>query len=370
MAIPFFFLLMGMEALVGRMRGRKVFRGPDVVTDLSLGVMQVLAGVVGAGVLVAGYRYLYDNHRVTTVTDAAWWALPALLIGVDFFYYWFHRAAHRVNIAWASHAPHHSSEDYNLAVALRQGPVQPFFSRAFYLPLALAGFPIEMFALSSSINTLYQFWIHTELIHTFPAPIEFVFNTPSHHRVHHGCNGKYIDKNHGGILIIWDRIFGTFQPELDDEPLVYGTVKPVATWNPLLASVRPFVDVARLSWNAPRLIDKLRAPFMPPEWLPEGVTRAHVAVVAPRAKFNAPPPNGTLRYVTPMFIATLLAVVAFLVVGASKMSVGAQWGAVAWLVLSFATFGALLDGWRHARALEAVRLVAFIPLVVVTLQSM
>lgn len=359
MAIPFFFLLMGVEHLVGRARGVRVFRAPDVIADLSLGVMQVLVGVVAAAVILGGYSYLYEHHRFFDIPSTSVVAWIGLFFGVDFFYYWFHRAAHRVNVAWASHAPHHSSEDYNLAVALRQGPVQPLFSMFFYLPLALLGFPPAMFATMGAVNTLYQFWIHTELIRTL-GPLELVFNTPSHHRVHHGCNGRYIDRNHAGILIVWDRLFGTFEPE-GDRP-IYGTVKQVATWNPLAAAVAPFVDIARLAAEAPKLRDKIFVWLRPPEWRPgAGIAGAGGARVEGRPKHDVRPPRGVGRYVTAMFVVTLLLTVAFLVAGAPALSPVARWACAAWLTLSFASLGALLDGRGWARLLEVVRLAVLAP---------
>lgn len=357
MAIPFFFLLMGVEHVVGRARGVRVFRAPDVVADLSLGVMQVLVQVVAAGVIVGGYRYLWEHHRLFEIHGTSAGAWVALFVGVDFFYYWFHRAAHRVNIAWASHAPHHSSEDYNFAVALRQGPVQPLVSMLFYLPLALVGFPPPMFATMATLNTLYQFWIHTELIGRLGV-LELVLNTPSHHRVHHGCNGRYIDRNHAGILIIWDKLFGTFEPEA--ERPVYGTVKQVATWNPLAVAIMPFVDIARLAATAPRLADKLLVWVMPPEWRPAGVEAAP-GLVEGRPKHDRRPSRPVARYVTTMFVVNLVLVVAFLVLGPPSMAEAQVWVSAAWLTLSFASLGALLDGHRWARGFEVARLVVLAP---------
>ncbi|HEY1101257.1 MAG TPA: sterol desaturase family protein, partial [Myxococcota bacterium] len=226
-AIPFFLLLMGVELVVGWRRGREVFRHHDVLTDLSLGTLQVIFTVVAA-VLVSGLYLWLLQFRLFDLDPTSWWVVLFAFVAVDFLYYWFHRASHRSMIFWATHAPHHSSEDYNLAVALRQGPVQPLASQLFYLPLALLGVPFPLFVTMKSINLIYQFWIHTELVDRIGV-LERVLNTPSHHRVHHGANGSYIDKNHGGILIIWDRMFGTFVPETT--PAVYGTVTPARTWN-------------------------------------------------------------------------------------------------------------------------------------------
>ncbi len=358
LAIPFFFLGMLVELIVGRVRKRPVFRGPDVAANLALGTMQTLVGVVGGVVIIGGYQWIWTHARLSTIHDDNAVAWVVLFVGLDFLYYWFHRAAHRINIAWASHAPHHSSEDFNLAVALRQGPLQPFISHVFYLPLAFAGFPLAMFAVVGSINTIIQFWVHTELVGKL-GPLEWIFNTPSHHRVHHGCNGRYIDRNHGGVFIVWDRLFGTFEPEADRP--VYGTVKQLTTWNPLAAAVAPFVDIARLARRAPRLRDKLLVWLKPPEWVPPGVS-IEVPDVVVRPRFDARPSPAASRYVTPMFIVTLLAVVGFLFFGASHMSTSGVWLTAVWLTVSFASLGALLDGRAWAKPLEVARLLAVLPL--------
>ncbi len=339
-AIPFFFLLMGVELVVGRLTGRKVFRGPDVMNNLALGVLQVLFGVVAASLLAAIYLWGYQ-HRVITLPNE-WWVWVLAFVGVDFCYYWFHRASHRMMIVWASHAPHHSSEDYNLAVALRQGPVQPLLSRAFYLPMAFLGVSFEMFALLVTVITLYQFWIHTELIGRL-GPLEWILNTPSHHRVHHGCNGAYIDKNHGGTFIIWDKMFGTFEQE-GDTP-IYGTVKASATWNPLIASWQPFGDIGKKLSHSRSIPDVVRAVFGPPEWLP-ATMRASPAVTGPRAKYDERPATSALAVAVVLFIVTLALSVVYLVL-AAQLSVWQMWLGAGVLTASYGVMGLLLDSHSH-----------------------
>jgi sterol desaturase/sphingolipid hydroxylase (fatty acid hydroxylase superfamily) len=360
-SIPFFFLLMGVELVVAHAQGKRVYRGPDVATDLALGVLQVVFTVVAGGLLSFMYLKTYEYRLVTLPEGSAWvWALA--FVGVDFCYYWFHRCSHRCQLAWATHAPHHSSEDYNLAVALRQGPIQPICSRFFYLPLALVGVPYGMFAVMVSINTLYQFWIHTELIGKV-GPLEYIFNTPSHHRVHHGCNGKYLDKNHAGIFIIWDKLFGSFVPEA--ETPIYGTVKPAQTWNPITASLLPFADIA-MKWSASStMLDKLRAVFAPPEWLPPGVVAA-AGVDAPRDKWDARPGRAVSRYVAVMFVQVLVASVGY-IVAAGSLSWEASVVVAAWLTFSYGSIGALLDGKAFAIPLEIARFVVGVPVVVASI---
>jgi hypothetical protein len=205
---------------------------------------------------------LYE-HRVYTFENS-WLTWLLLFLGVDFFYYWFHRMSHEVNALWAAHIVHHQSEDYNLSVALRQSWFQGWFSWVFYLPLAVVGFDPIMFVAMNSFNTLYQFWIHTTTIRSL-GPLEWVFNTPSHHRVHHGSNPKYIDKNHAGSLIIWDRFFGTFQKE--EEEVIYGITKPLNSWNPIWANFHYWQELWDMAKSS-RGFDKVRVFLKPPGWQP------------------------------------------------------------------------------------------------------
>ena len=276
-AVPVFFLLIGVELVAALWQHRHAYRLHDSLNDLSCGITEQMVGLFLKGLLFAGYlgTYAYATGAGINLVDVEsyspggkWLAAIVLFLGVDFAYYWFHRIAHEFNAPWAGHVVHHSSEDYNLAVALRQGTFQGLFSWVFYLPLALAGFPPAWFAAMSSFDTLYQFWIHTRLIGKL-GPLEWVFNTPSHHRVHHARNPKYLDKNYAGTLIIWDRMFGTFQAE-EEEP-VYGLVKPSNSWNPLWANLHVWNELFRDAWLAPRWSDKLRIWFMPPGWRPEGL---------------------------------------------------------------------------------------------------
>lgn len=263
LAIPIFFLLIGLELLVGYLRKRKLYRFNDALTNINLGIGQQIVGVLMKGVLFAGYLFLYE-HRVFTFENN-WISWIILFLGVDFFYYWFHRMSHEINALWAAHIVHHQSEDYNLSVALRQSWFQGWFSWVFYLPLAVVGFDPIMFATMNAFNTLYQFWIHTTTIKNM-GPLEWVINTPSHHRVHHGTNPKYIDKNHAGSLIIWDRLFGTFQKE--EEEVFYGITKPLNSWNPVWANIHYWQELWAMSKRSKGL-DRIRVFLKPPGWQPD-----------------------------------------------------------------------------------------------------
>lgn len=249
--------------LFGFLKHKKLYRFNDALTNINLGIGQQIVGVMMKGLFFLGYLYLYENRVFTFENNWVSWIL--LFLGVDFFYYWFHRMSHEMNFLWAAHIVHHQSEDYNLSVALRQSWFQGWFSWAFYLPLAIIGFDPIMFAAVNSFNTLYQFWIHTTTIKSM-GPLEWVINTPSHHRVHHGSNPKYIDRNHAGSLIIWDRMFGTFQKE--EEEVIYGITKPLNSWNPVWANFHYWQELWELSKQC-KGFDKIRVFYKPPGWQPE-----------------------------------------------------------------------------------------------------
>ncbi len=264
LSIPLFFLFIGIELLYGCWKGVRLYRFNDTLSNLSQGIGQQLIGLFLKAGLFFLYLFLYEHFRLFSIPVNGWsWLL--LFIGVDFFYYWFHRLSHEVNALWAAHVVHHQSEEYNLSVALRQSWFQGIFSTIFYLPLAWLGFDPVQFVTVSSFNTLYQFWIHTRLIGKL-GPLEWVLNTPSHHRVHHGSDPQYLDKNHGGTLIIWDRLFGTFCEERE-EP-VYGITTPLASWNPFWANFHYWNDLLGWSGGVKRLAQKIELFFRPPGWFP------------------------------------------------------------------------------------------------------
>jgi alkylglycerol monooxygenase len=348
LALPVFLLLIGTEYVVGRRRGRRVFRHHDFIADIALGALQIIVTVVGAAALAGLYLVVFQQ-RLFTLPET-WWVAVAAFVGVDFLYYWFHRASHRVMLLWAAHAPHHSSEDFNFAVALRQGPLQPLVSQLFYLPLAVVGVPYPLFVTMATVSLLYQFFIHTEQVRTL-GPLELVLNTPAHHRVHHGCNAAYIDKNHGGIFIVWDRLFGTFANETT--PAVYGTVTPAQTWNPLRAVWLPFADIVAKWRYADSIVDIVRAVFGPPEWLPARMPHGPL-VDEQRARFS----GGTSRlwWPTLQFVVVLAGSVAYLV-GGRHLPASLQVAAAVWLTWSYGSIGGLLDERPWATASEVARLV-------------
>ncbi|GMW03901.1 MAG: hypothetical protein AMXMBFR84_50350 [Candidatus Hydrogenedentota bacterium] len=352
-AIPVFFLLIGVELIVCWIAKRQYYRFNDTINDLSMGTVDQIGGAFLKSIVFVGYLYIYENHRLFDIPDQSIVAGAACLLFYDLMYYWAHRASHEINVIWGSHIPHHQSEEYNLSVALRQGVFQGCFFWIFYLPLAWTGFSPWLFLLMAQIDTLYQFWIHTRTVGKL-GPLEWFLNTPSHHRVHHGKNPKYIDKNHGGILIIWDRLFGSFQEE-EEEPL-YGTATPLRSWNPVWGQIHYWIDLGRLAAQAPRWRDKALIWFMKPAWRPEGMKK-HTPAYLTKAfyeKYDARVPLGVSLYVLSQFVPSLLAGTLFLA-SERDMALPEKTAIGALLVLSLTVAGGLLESKRWAFRFELVR---------------
>ncbi|MBS0491377.1 MAG: sterol desaturase family protein [Proteobacteria bacterium] len=265
LATPFFILAIILEVVLARMgRTRTNYEPKDTAASLVMGLGSTLAGLLTGGLVVAATLYVYQ-HRLFDIPMTAVWAWVAIFLLEDLTYYWFHRLSHERRFWWAAHVNHHSSQHYNLSTALRQtwtGGIAGTW--ALWLPLAFLGFPPAMIAIQKGISLVYQFWIHTEAIGRMPRWFEAVFNTPSHHRVHHARNPRYLDRNYAGVLIVWDKLFGTFQPELDEEPCRYGIVKNLGDFNILRVAFHEWAgmlaDVARHPRHA------LGYLFGPPGW--------------------------------------------------------------------------------------------------------
>ena len=270
-AIPAFTLLLAVEWISFVVARNEALVGYDVrdsATSISMGLGNVAINFVWKFVVLVVYAGLYELTPLRIPTDA-WWAWVVIFFADDLAYYWFHRISHEVRVFWASHVVHHSSEHYNLSTALRQTWV-PMTALPFWLPLALVGFKPWMIILQQAISLTYQFFIHTERVGTLWRPVEFFFNTPSHHRAHHGANEIYLDKNYGGITIIWDRLFGTFQPET--ERVRYGLTTNIETFNPVKVATHEYAAIARDvraagSWGA-----RLGYMFRGPGWAPSRTT--------------------------------------------------------------------------------------------------
>ena len=266
-AIPGFVILLIAEVLYNNSVKKYQYKTKDTVTSLSMGIGNVVIGFVGGAFVAWSYFKLYDFRFFEL--ENTWWVWVLLFFAEDFSYYVFHRVSHEVRYFWASHVVHHSSQYYNLGTALRQtwtGNLTGTF--VFYLWMPLVGFHPYWIITMGSISLIYQFWIHTEAINKFPKPIEFIFNTPSHHRVHHGNEPKYLDKNHAGILIIWDRMFGTFVEE--EEHPTYGLVHQIKTFNPLRVALDEWISIFKDVFTASSLKSAFMFVFGPPGYSEDG----------------------------------------------------------------------------------------------------
>ena len=280
LATPVFLLLIAVEFAVGHTRGRNTYRLNDTLNSIGLGVMSQVTGVFGKLLRVGLYTLVFEHVALTRLPVDSLWVWAFALLFYDFCYYWLHRGGHRVAVLWAAHAVHHQSEDYNLGTALRQTSSGFFLGWLFYMPMALAGVPPLVFGTVALIDLLYQYWVHTQQIGRL-GWFDRWFCSPSNHRVHHAVNDTYLDKNYGGILIIWDRLFGTFKEEDDQLPCVYGARSPLRSWNPVWANLQVYRDLVQDSWRARSWADKLRVWIKPPGWRP-----ADVAAAWPKAAFD------------------------------------------------------------------------------------
>lgn len=277
-SVPLYVSGIALERWIDRRRGAGMYRFGDAMSNVSTGLLQVVVGALFAVALAAPYHWLFDHARVTdwfTAHPTAAWL--AAFVGSDFFYYWFHRWSHECAIGWFSHVVHHQSEDYNLSVALRQDAWQPFFSLWFQLPLAVVGIDPSTFASAYGFMIVYQYWIHTRFITTL-GPLEWVLNTPSHHRVHHGIDPQYLDKNYAGVFIVWDRLFGTFEPER--RPPSYGTVSPLASYNPVWAHLQYGVKLAQKAAAQDGVFGAIQAIVRGPGWSADGSAEAELPAIA------------------------------------------------------------------------------------------
>jgi sterol desaturase/sphingolipid hydroxylase (fatty acid hydroxylase superfamily) len=307
LATPVFFALIALEMLVGHARGRSNYRLNDAVNSLSLGIMSQVVGLFTRLLAVGIYAAVYSVAAIWQLPADQWWVWAAAIVAYDFCYYWNHRLGHESAIFWAAHVVHHQSQEYNLSTALRQTSSGALLGWIFYLPMAIAGFPTEVFVVAAVVNLLYQYWIHTEQIGKL-GWFDRWFGSPSNHRVHHAVNDTYLDRNYGGITMLWDRLFGTFVEE--DEKCVYGTRAPLDSWDPLWANFEVYADLARKSGRARRWRHRLAVWLMPPGWepAPAGGTpwrKPHFDVSRVR-RYDPPVSRGGRAFVLASFVIVLV----------------------------------------------------------------
>lgn len=267
-AIPFFIITLIIEIIIDARARSNSYETKDAITSISMGLGNVFLGFISKVLVFAIFFYLYDNFRLFTI-PFVWWAWILIFFAEDFIYYWFHRISHLSRFFWASHIVHHSSQKYNLSTALRQTWTGSFLSFVFWLPLPLLGFHPVMILAQMSVSLIYQYWIHTEFIKKMPNWFEAVFNTPSHHRVHHATNPQYLDRNHAGIFIIWDKWFGTYEPEI--ERPIYGLVTNISSFNPLYVAFHEWINLFRdVFTDNTSFINRLKYISKPPGWKADG----------------------------------------------------------------------------------------------------
>lgn len=361
LAIPLFLILMLVEYGVLRLQGRRLHRFNDSVNSLSMGLLLLISDALLKAYTFAVFIWLWQHHRLLDfpVESPVTWLV--FFLGVDFCYYWFHRVAHQVNILWGAHVGHHQGEEYNFTTALRQSAFQYAFSWVFYLPLAVLGCPPVVFVVQFVVLKMYQFWLHTQAINRIPL-IEGVMSTPSSHRVHHAKNPIYIDRNYGGTLVIWDRLFGTWQPELAEQPCHYGTTRPLDTLNPVRANLQHWAMLARDTVTTARWQDKLSLWFRPTGWRPAdclaldagdpGVQRTGCA---DRPKYDPETTRGKKIYVGCSMMLTFAICTVFIFLSPQLPAWQVATGTLL-VVAGLVVAGDLLENRTRFRRLELVRI--------------
>ncbi len=355
-AIPFFILAMLLELAWGIHRRRNTYRLNDSVSSLLLGTLSQARRFVTLG--VGGYvYYLVMQYFSLPQRDAGHWSTWVFaFVLYDFCYYWLHRCGHERTLLWAAHVAHHQSEDYNLSTALRQTSTGFLLGWLFYIPMGVVGIPAEIVVAVGSLNLIYQFWVHTEHIPKL-GWYEWVFVTPSNHRVHHAQNDRYMDRNYGGVFILWDRLFGTFQEEREDDPPVYGIRGPLHSFSPVRALTHVYVDMAKDSWHARRWRDKWRVWWARTGWRPADVEARWPREKADLSRFRKYDP-AISRAVAVYVLLQLLAVVALLLAMQSRPL--SYWpGVCLWaLMLATAVTTARWLDRREAMRWDSLRLCA------------
>ena len=298
-AVPVFFLMIGIEFIFGVIKGTNNYRLNDSIAAISLGLISRLPPLLNLGIQGVVWTYVATNLNMSLMPKDSWVTWVIAFLFYDLCYYWMHRMSHQVKVLWASHVVHHQGEEFNLSTALRQTSSGWLWKWVFYIPMFMVGIPGEVFFTVAAINLLYQFWVHTEHIKTL-GPLELIFITPSNHRIHHAQNPEYIDANYGGVFIIWDRIFGTYIPERGDLKPIYGTVKPLRSWNPIWSNLEIYHQMIRDTIHTKTLKNKIKVWFSSTRWRPEDVYEKFPHVTNDLEDFEKydPDANRTTKFFT------------------------------------------------------------------------
>lgn len=362
-----FFTLMAVELLYEWITQKKTYRLNDAMTNINTGILQQLSNTFIAVLKIAFYSWIFTHFRLFTLPENGWTFILALILW-DFFYYWEHRMAHTINLFWGGHIVHHQSEEFNLSVALRQTSTGFIWGIPFYLPMAFLGISPIQFLFVGGINLLYQFWIHTEHINKLPSFLEAILNTPSHHRVHHGRDPKYIDKNYAGMLIIWDRMFNTFQ--IEEERPHYGITTPLKSWNPVYANFSHYLYLVK-SWSKVKgLKDKAMFLFHKPGWRPDylGGELEVKEVESNYKKYDSNNSPLSLYIFIQFLISLIINAVYFF--NFSNYTIETKTLMALWIVFSTCSFGFLLEKrnkWVYA--LEGIRVLSLLTVIPLTING-
>ena len=274
LAVPAFFVLIFIELIYGLVAGKNNYRLNDSFTSISLGLISRYIPLLGLGLQGAAFAYVAQYYNLKLFSSSSLWVWIFAFFLYDFCYYWMHRLHHEVKVLWATHVVHHHGEEFNLSTALRQTSTGFLWKWIFYLPIFIVGIPPEVFVTVAGINLVYQFWVHTEHIPKL-GWYEYVFVSPSNHRIHHAQNKHYVDANYGGVFIFWDRLFGTYKEELDELKPIYGTAKPLRSWNPFKANLDIFAEMIKDSTRTKSIKNKIKVWFSRPNWRPDDVKVSH-----------------------------------------------------------------------------------------------
>ncbi len=269
-AIPIFLLSMLVEWYIGKKENPELYQTKDMLVSISMGIFSGIVEFFPKVLAFLAFFYLHEISPLKNTVDRQWWAWILLFFFDDFAYYWFHRLNHEVRLFWAGHVPHHSSVKYNYGTALRQGVGERIHKFIFWLWIPLLGFDALMIFMMMGLNLVYQFFVHTDLVYKLPLWFERIFNTPSNHRVHHASNTRYLDRNHAGVLIIWDKLFGTFSEEKEQEKPVYGLTTNIETYNPIQVATHEYSAIIKDVLRAKTWKDKLKYIFYAPGWSHDG----------------------------------------------------------------------------------------------------
>lgn len=364
-AIPSFLILVLIEILYGHFTKKQTYSLMDTLSSLSSGVTNILKDTLGIGIILISYPFLKSQFQIIRIEESILLYIVAFIC-IDFASYWSHRLNHSINVFWNNHVVHHSSEEFNLACALRQSISNLLsFGALFLIPAAVLGVPHNVIVVLAPLHLFGQFWYHTRHIGKL-GWLEYILVTPSQHRVHHAINPEYVDKNLAAIFSVWDRLFGTFQEEMEDIPCVFGTLKPVQTWNPVLINFQHLWGLIVDAWRAKSWIDKLKIWWMPTGWRPQDVAlkfpRKIVQDVYTQSKY-APEYNFSHKAIALFHFISLNVIISLFLSSFGELQTSSQ---ISYGILIFVTifgFTSLMDGHKWAAYFELTR--ALVGLIVI-----